>query len=93
MKLWILKARTDLTGSNPWEPWYDKTFGAVVRANTEADARRAMADSTFCGDECPRLWGSDARDCSAWLDAKFSTCEELTDDGEGEVVITDFRAA
>ncbi|MBI4029157.1 MAG: hypothetical protein HY376_02220 [Candidatus Blackburnbacteria bacterium] len=42
MKLWLLKPREDVLEKdedNPWDPWYDKTFGWVIRADTEEEAR------------------------------------------------------
>lgn len=69
-----------------WEPWYDKAFGFVVRADTEEQARLlAHGDS---GDETP--W---QKDTGPWLDPAQSTCEELTANGEAGVVIRDFAAA
>lgn len=37
MRLWELRPIDKDSG--PWEPWYDKAFGFVVRADTEAQAR------------------------------------------------------
>lgn len=37
MKLWLLRPVVGLDeNDNPWWPWYDKAFGFVVRAETEA---------------------------------------------------------
>lgn len=47
MNLYLLRPRDEHHG--PWEPWFDKVFGFVVRADTEAEAR-AVAD-THGGDE------------------------------------------
>ena len=36
MRLWLLRPQEGLIeGDNPWDPWYDKAFGFVVRAETE----------------------------------------------------------
>jgi hypothetical protein len=78
MKLWILEAKE---GDPIWQPWYDKTFGFVVRAETEADARRFASED--CGDEGPQ----------AWLSSEHSTCVELTPDGEPGIVIQNHAAA
>lgn len=95
MKLWILKARDeDLPcGDNPWEPWYDKNFGLVVRATSEERARQLAqseakdeARGTFLGDKI-------ANTNSPWLDAKYSTCDELTPSGEEGVLLIDYRGA
>ena len=95
MKLWILKAREDLPDSvNPWNPWYDKNFGLVVRASSESKARE-MAQ--LCGAD--EVWGryikeeKRAEDIPAWLDEKYSTCKELTADGVEEVILVDNHAA
>ena len=40
MALWLLEARDDLEkGNDPWEPWYDKTFGMVIRGASEKEIR------------------------------------------------------
>jgi hypothetical protein len=39
VRLWLL--RPVESGSAFWEPWYDKAFGFVVRAETEEDARKS----------------------------------------------------
>ena len=41
MKLWILRPIKGLgSDDNPWEPWYNKAFGFVVRADNVKDARK-----------------------------------------------------
>jgi hypothetical protein len=94
MKLWLLRPVNKLPDNDdPWEPWFDKAFGFVVRAETEADARdMAHADagdenrSTFLGRQT-------ANTREPWKDAKYSTCVELLPDGLAEVVIQDFARA
>ena len=40
MKLWLLRPVDGLAkNDNPWEPWYDKAFCFVVRAETDTEAR------------------------------------------------------
>ena len=40
MKLWILMPKENLNkGDDPWNPWYDKCFGMIIRAKTEEEAR------------------------------------------------------
>lgn len=85
MKLWLLEPLEDTERNyhqpgSPWDPWYDKAFGFVVRAESEADAR-ALANEEH-GDEG-----------DAWLDPALSKCVELTADGEPGVVLRDFAAA
>ncbi|MEA9392209.1 hypothetical protein SJI19_16920 [Acerihabitans sp. TG2] len=84
MKLWILKARDeDLTSDdNPWEQWYDTNFGLLIRAESE-DRARELAQAEAC----------DEKRGSPWLDAKYSTCYELTNDGGEGVLLIDNRGA
>ena len=81
MKLWILRPAGNLPETdNPWEPWYDKNFGFVIRAETEARARE-IAD---------RNAGDENRDANhPWLNARYSTCVELLPDGQDDVLIID----
>lgn len=81
MKLWILRPINDAAA--PWEPWWDKAFGFVVRAESEAAARLLVSTSDHCGDE----------GAGSWLDGKLSVCDELTADGAAAVVMKDFASA
>ena len=94
MKLWILRPRGGLNkDDNPWEPWFDKAFGFVVRAPTEVDARRLA--SMRAGNECQRVIDCYAgfAPVPAWTDPKYSTCAELLPDGEAEIIMRDFAGA
>ena len=91
MKLWLLRPVGFSEGDgfwkfptvdNPWNPWYDKAFGFVIRAGTEDEARK-LADGE-AGDE---------NHDRPWLDPNLSVCEELTSDGPVEIVIRDFASA
>lgn len=94
MKLWLLRPVDGLAeNDNPWEPWYDKAFGFVVRAETEAEARSlAHADAEdenrgeFCGTKTVNT-------TQPWLNAKYSTCVDLLPEGDAEVVMKDFSRA
>lgn len=94
MKLWLLKNKTSTSEAlNPWEPWFDKAFGFVVRAETEREAR-LIADEN-AGEE-----NAGARDCRVnsrtkrpWLRAEFSTCIELTQNEEAGLILQDFSRA
>lgn len=79
MKLYLLRPRDEFDG--PWETWYDKAFGFVVRAENEEIARKLASEE--CGDEKE----------NAWTDATYSDCKELTFDGEAQVIIRDFARA
>lgn len=89
MKLWLLKARDEELpdDDNPWNPSYDKTFGLVIRAPSETEARQ-QAQSITRNEE-----DDYATATSPWLDSKYSTCIELVNDGEAAVLMTDFRRA
>jgi len=79
MKLWLLKYINGLPiDDDPWEPWYDKNFGFVIRAETEHSARKIASGE------------HGAEDAKAWTEDKYSTCEELTPNGEEGSIICDF---
>ena len=83
MKLWILRpVEIRPYQDDPWKPWYDKTFGIVIRAETE-DAARALAFDEVHG----------AEESDVWTNPKYTTCKELLAEGEEEYIIQDFAAA
>ena len=85
MKLWLLRPAENIAPKNhPWNPWYDKAFGFVVRAEDEKQARKMVQGSS--GMEVTST-------VNPWTNSKYSTCVELTTDGQPEVIITDFAAA
>jgi len=85
MKLWLLRPVTGDEEVGPWDPWYDKKFGFVVRAESEEAARR-LADENA---------GIEAREINdvthPWLDKKYSICELLKPEGKPSIVMEDFR--
>ena len=83
MKLWILRPITKKRNS-PWDPWYDKSFGFVIRAETEEKARK-IADEN-AGDE-----NHDAK--HPWLNSLYSNCKELLSDGKESLIMKDFASA
>lgn len=91
MKLWVLRPVAGLEKDNdPWEPWYKKAFGFVVRAETEEEAR-SMADADGGAENYSGIGTSKEYEIvGPWLDSRYSTCEELTTEGEAEVVMRDF---
>ena len=89
MKLWILRPAEGLADEdNPWEPWYDRVFGFVVRAEDEGHARK-LADEES-GDEKDRY---EFPRRFPWLDSKYSTCEELLAEGAVGIVMNDTHSA
>lgn len=89
MKLWLLRPADNLKkGDDPWEPWYDKCFGMVIRAKTEQEARDVANQNA--GDENV---GINAKTKTPWLDEKYSTCEILTNAGEAGLIIRDYASA
>ena len=77
-KLWILRPVTE--DAAPWMPWFDRMFGFVIRAKSEAAARTLAAEQA--GDEGPQ----------AWLSPNIATCIELQADGDEEVIMRDYNA-
>ena len=86
MTLWLLRPRGNLGEYNPWEPWFDKAFGFVVRADTELQARKIA--HMYAGDEVGLR-----RTGLAWMSPRYSTCEPLEHDGPQGMVIKDFHSA
>lgn len=95
VRLWLLRPAPkwqeapnsyDMRGVDPWQPWYDKCFGYVVRAATEEEARALAHEKA--GDE-----NGDVKGVSPWLDPEYSTCVPLGDEGEAGIVMSDFRSA
>lgn len=94
MKLWLLRPaksveerdalRRDLNpGSerervDPWLWTYDLTYGFVIRAETEEQARE-MAEN-------------EADMKGVWLNPEHVSCTELLPEGEPEIVMHDFLA-
>ena len=94
MKLWLLRPVDGLKkNDNPWEPWYDKAFGFVVRAETEEEAR-ALAHADAGDENRDTFMGSKVADTNQpWMNAQYSTCVELLPEGAAGVVMKDFAGA
>ena len=93
MDIYLLEAKDNLDeDDNPWEPWYDKTFGFVVVADSEDEARK-IADGE-AGDENRGEFMNQKTSNSRnpWLDEKYSTCKILVAEKKG-VVIEDHHSA
>jgi hypothetical protein len=71
MKLFILRPVAGLPDNdNPWEPWYDKVFGFVVRAHDEP-AARLLAQANAADEKKGTFLGAKtANTISPWLDPK-----------------------
>jgi hypothetical protein len=92
MKIFHLFPKENIEGENPWSPWYDKAFGFVVRAENEEEARKLANEEG--GDETGEIAHSVYRTGgNPWLDANFSECVELTEEGDKGVIIRDFASA
>lgn len=81
MKLFQIRPKDNLQTSDPWKPWYDKCFGFIIRAKTKPEARKIASENA--GDEGK----------NAWLDGKYSTCEELKIEGKADLIMKDFASA
>ncbi len=85
MKLFILYPVAGLEeGNDPWIPWYDKCFRIIVRAKDEEKAR-----------ELAQKKGADEieGDNKVWINPEYTICEELTCEGEEEVIIQEIEWA
>jgi hypothetical protein len=87
-KLWILRpipVSETTPGAplvpSPWVPWYDKTFGMVIRAVSERSARSIAAE--HCADEGEEVW----------LNSEYSSCVELLSEGNAGVIMVDHARA
>jgi hypothetical protein len=94
MHLWLLRPQYAVLArsAHPWEPPFDKTFGILVRAETEADARRlANEKAGYEGRGVYLSLGVDEDEVAedVWLDEKWTTCRELEAEGEPGVILVD----
>lgn len=96
MKFWLLRPVENLPDNDdPWNPWYDKVFGFVVRANDEQQAREIAQENA--GDEQRGIFLGlrIANTTTPWLDPKYSTCVELSklQGDEPDVILSDYHSA
>jgi hypothetical protein len=77
-KLFLLRPNE---GHEAWNPWYDKCFGMVIRAENEALARSIASAPINHGDEGDHVW----------LDHDAVTCTELTNVGPIGLIIQDYH--
>jgi len=80
MRLWLLQARDDLTqtSGDPWGSGYDKRFGVAVRAESLIAARKLCHETEY---------DSTLKNTEVWLHPKYSTCEQIKEDGPEEVIL------
>ncbi|MEX0598578.1 MAG: hypothetical protein WD512_19000 [Candidatus Paceibacterota bacterium] len=82
MKVFKLEPAKNLDPkNNPWEPWYEKTHGFIIRAETESEARR-YADQESGNESSENL--------RPWLNQIYSTCKDLAKESKVGVIMTDF---
>jgi len=94
MKLFELRPKKNLPyNDNPWKPWYDKVFGFIVRAETEAEARK-YADVNAREENIGEFLGEKMSETKhPWLDENYSTCIEMNSDGNAGVIMLEFLGA
>jgi len=94
MKLYILRPKENLSESNdPWNPWYDKSFGFVVRAETPKKARKIAHENAGDENRGAFLGMQISTTNSPWIDPNFSTCRQLKTEGKSGLVIQDVYSA
>lgn len=85
MKLYELRPVDGLSiDDSPWLPFYEKSFGFIVRAENEEQARRIATE--YGGKEI-------RKNKEAWLNPELSSCNELLPEGEADLVMRDFKRA
>lgn len=92
LKLWLLRpAEWRNSSDDPWEPYYGKALGFVVRADSETNARK-LAASNGGGESVDDMGEELAESTNPWLDPKKSTCKELTADGCPGIILCDLAS-
>jgi hypothetical protein len=98
MKLWLLSPHPEVLARdvNPWRPWYDKVFAAVVRAESEARARellQAQAGHEGLGIYQALGMNEEETALTVWLDEEYTRCLHLGSQGRAGVLVIDRREA
>jgi hypothetical protein len=85
VKLYELRPLDGLNvDDSPWLPFYEKSFGFIIRAETEKQARQIATEMS----------GKETRkNKDAWLNPNLSSCNELLPDGEAGFIMRDFKTA
>lgn len=82
-----------LENDNLWEPWFDKCFGFIVKADDEIEARQIAHSDAGDENRGEFMSATIANTKQHWLDEKYSTCRLLIDDDfENGVVMRDFAS-
>jgi hypothetical protein len=94
MRLWLLQPRPEVLArpSHPWTPPFDKVLRLVARAPNELEARqlaRGVAGNEGRGIYQAFGLAEDEIATDVWLDASYTSCEELHADGDPDVIVVD----
>jgi hypothetical protein len=97
-KLWLLTPHLHVLARkvNPWRPWYDKVFAAVVRAESEKRARELVqSDAGHEGLGIYAALGMEDEEVAltVWLDDEYTRCVPLQARGKAGVLVVDRREA
>jgi hypothetical protein len=92
MQLWILRPQPDVLEreAHPWTPPFDKTLGVLVRADSEVGARQlAQTKAGYEGQGVYLRLGlvEDEMAEDVWLKPDWTSCDELTREGDSEVIM------
>ena len=91
--LWLLQPKNNLKkDDNPWDPWFDKCFGFVIRAKDEKSARE-FADANAGEENRGGFLRKRAITIHPWLDANYTICAQLIAEGKEGIIIKDKRQA
>jgi len=91
LKVYELRAIENLPlNDNPWKPWYDKNFGFIIRAENEKEAREIANKNAGDENRVEFLNSKTAGTKTPWLDDKYSTCSEISNNGEKGLIMQDF---
>jgi hypothetical protein len=92
MQLWILRPQLEVLEreAHPWTPPFDKTLGVLVRAESEGEARQLA--QTKAGYEGLGVYfglglAEDEIAEDVWLKPVWTSCDELTPEGDSEVIL------
>lgn len=85
MKLFLLKA------ISPFADDWDTAQGFVIRAETEDQARQLAIQNSGDEQPCEPGWGAHIL-TEGWALSSNASCEELTSNGEQEIILRDFNA-